>query len=73
MRHPFPQSAYTLVERQRCGAPLRETFVAPTQDEAIARAESVLDGGDAELWKGSHLVRRWTQIRLAEPRAITSG
>lgn len=59
MKRKTQREAYVLVETLSGGTLLRETFAAVTPEEAIERAESVLEGGEAELWTGKRLVRRW--------------
>ena len=51
--------AYMLVEILRDGSCLHDVFEAPSRAEAIARAQDVLEGRKAELWRGAELVCSW--------------
>jgi len=51
--------AYLLIEALGDGSCLRETFLAPSDSEAVARVQDVLQGHEAELWRGRRLVARW--------------
>ena len=56
-----PGYAYTLVEELGDGSHLRDVFTAPSNSEAIARAQGVVEGRPAELWRGKLLICRWGQ------------
>ena len=51
--------AYTLVEELANGSELRDLFTAPSDAEAIARVEDVIEYGKAELWRGKRLIHSW--------------
>lgn len=50
---------YRLVEIDREGRQMSETFSAPDDDEAMARAARVGRGDLVELWSGRRLIGRW--------------
>lgn len=52
---------YALVEEQSDGSSLRDTFSAPNDAEAIARAQDVVEGPRAQLWCGGRLICDWAQ------------
>jgi len=51
--------AYMLIERLGDGSHLRDIFLAPSHAEAIARAQDVIEGRQAELWRGAQLICSW--------------
>jgi len=53
--------AYLLVEALGDGSHLREVFSAPSNSEAIARAQDVIEGQKAELWRGAQMICSWDQ------------
>jgi hypothetical protein len=65
-----PRYAYTLVEELSDGSHLRDIFNAPSNSEAIARAQGVIEGQRAELWRGSLLICRWGEPDENEPASL---
>jgi len=58
--------AYTLLEVLPDGSLLRETFPAPDNTKAIARAQEVVEGDAAELWRHQTLICCWRPGRASD-------
>ena len=55
------QHTYRLLEIHADGREISEGFSAPDDDVALERALSVGVARTIELWRGAHLLRRWTK------------
>ncbi len=67
-----PNQGYMLIEERGNGSRLHDVFCAPSNAEAIARVQGVIEGEKAELWRGEQLIWRagWADERdfTAPPR-----
>lgn len=57
--HDGAQRTYWLVEFDGQCPPVREPFLAPSDEDALERAIDVAEGEVFEIWEGDRLVRRW--------------
>lgn len=51
-----PDDGYILIEDLGSGSRLQDVFGAPSNAEAVARVQSVIGSGKAELWRGEQLI-----------------